>query len=282
MTPIPRLLEPQDLQALIANGTGSDSNNDHLVIIDLCNQALYNHRHVPGAVHLPGNALVAGTPPVPGAHPGIEQLNKVVNYLGINDSKHVILYDDEGGGWAGRLAWSLDLLGLHNWSYLNGGIVPWVKEGFACESEANQPKSVESNTSSDFANPEVRITMDQLLGSLNTNNFAIWDARSPGEYSGDMVRAARGGHIPGAIHLEWTDLMDQQRNLRIRDNAQEILDSLGFSKDKHIATHCQSHHRSSFTYMVARILGYQHVAGYDGSWAEWGNSEDSPIALGNQ
>ena len=282
MTAIPRLLEPQDLQDLIADGADSDPGNDSLVIVDLCNQALYNQKHVPGAVHLPGNALVAGTPPVPGAHPGIEQLNKVVNYLGIDDAKHVVLYDDEGGGWAGRLAWSLDLLGLSNWSYLNGGIVPWVKEGFVCESETNQPRSREANNSSTFACPEARITMAQILGSLHKGDMTIWDARSPGEYSGDMIRAARGGHIPGAIHLEWTDLMDQQRNLRIRDNAQQILDTLGLSKDKHIATHCQSHHRASFTYMVARILGYEHISGYDGSWAEWGNSEDSPIQLGHQ
>lgn len=277
MTPISRLLEPQDLQTLITDTNG----HDQLVIVDLCNQALYNQKHVPGAVHLTGSALVAGTAPVPGAHPGIEQLNKILNYLGIDHSKHVVLYDDEGGGWAGRLAWSLDLLGLTNWSYLNGGIVPWIKEGFATESVANQPHSIESNCAAEFANPNALISAPQIMSLLATDNFAVWDARSPGEYTGAMVRAARGGHIPGAINLEWTELMDQQRNLRIRDNAQQILDDLGLGLDKHIVTHCQSHHRSSFTYMVARILGYKNIAGYAGSWAEWGNSQDTPIALGD-
>ncbi len=183
MTSIPRLLEPQDLQSLIA---------DHhpLVIVDLCNQALYNQKHVQGAVHLPGNALVAGTPPVPGAHPGVEQLNKVVNHLGIDDSKHVVLYDDEGGGWAGRLAWSLDLLGLTNWSYLNGGIVPWIKEGFTTEAEANQPQSISTNTASEFINPHALINTQQIMASLDSDNFAVWDARSPDEYSGTMEQHA--------------------------------------------------------------------------------------------
>ncbi len=276
MTTIPRLLEPQDLQSLIA-----DTTTKQLVIVDLCNQALYNQKHVPGAVHLPGNALVAGTPPVPGVHPGVEQLNKVANYLGIDGSKHVILYDDEGGGWAGRLAWSLDLLGLSNWSYLNGGIVSWIKEGFATETEANQPQSIDTNTASGFINTDAIISKHQIIASLGNDDFAVWDARSPGEYSGTMVRAARGGHIPGAINLEWTALMNQEQNLRIRDNAQQILDSSGLGKDKTIATHCQSHHRSSFTYMLARILGYKNISGYDGSWAEWGNSEDTPIELGH-
>ena len=192
MTNLPRLIEPDELE--------SHLNDDNLIIVDLCNPSLYQQKHVPGAVHLSGNQLVAGTPPAPGACPSIELLKTVINYLGIDADKQVVVYDDEGGGWAGRLAWTLDLLGLHNWSYLNGGIVPWIKEGFATEAGAVQPQSNTLQIS--FAKPEFRIELGQILAALDKPNFAIWDARSPGEYSGNMVRAARGGHIPGAINLE--------------------------------------------------------------------------------
>jgi thiosulfate/3-mercaptopyruvate sulfurtransferase len=272
MTPIPRLLEPQNLESLL--------HDERLVVVDLSNHALYQQKHVPGAVHLLGNALVVGTGQTPGKNPGVGALQTVAQHLGIDKSKHVVLYDDEGGGWAGRLAWSLDLLGLTSWSYLNGGIVSWIKEGYVTEAGMNQPKSVDQDLVSDFSNPQALISMQQITASLGMAEFAIWDARSPDEYSGAVARAERGGHIPGAINLEWTELIDQRRNLRIRGNSQQMLDDLGLGQDKQIATHCQSHHRSGFTYMVARVLGYKNIAGYDGSWAEWGNSEDTPIDMG--
>ena len=271
---IPRLLEP----ALLDSMLGSVPEMDNLIIIDLCSDALYGQKHVPGAVHLQPGALMAGTAPYPGKLPTIEQLTNIIQYLGIDDDSHVVIYDDEGGGWAGRFAWTLDLLGYKNWSYLNGGIVAWIREGFITQSQANRPPA--SSTAVSIAKPKVLVNAEEIIDKLGHANFAIWDARSPGEYRGDMVRSARGGHIPGAINIEWTELMDQQRNLRIRDDAQEILDNAGLHRDKTITTHCQSHHRSGFTYMVARILGYENISAYDGSWAEWGSLDHTPIERG--
>ena len=265
------LIEPQQLKDQL--------DTTDLIIVDLCNSSLYQQQHVPGAVHLSGQHLIAGVAPVPGACPEIPKLSAVMAYLGIDNSKKVVLYDDEGGGWAGRMAWSMDLLGLNNWQYLNGGIVPWIKEGFVTESSANQPNSIDVDSMIEPCS-KTRIQADEIINSLENSDFAVWDARSPGEYTGDVARAARGGHIPNAINLEWTELMDREKNLRIRDDAQQILENLGLSKNKEIATHCQSHHRSSFTYMVARILGYENIRGYDGSWGEWGNLEHTPVELG--
>ena len=268
-----RLIEPKQLQARLED--------PDLIIVDLCNAALYQQQHVPGAVHLPGQHLLAGAPPVPGACPSIERLSEVLSYLGIEHCKQVVVYDDEGGGWAGRMAWTLDLMGFDNWSYLNGGAVAWIKEGFPTESNPNQPLSTQPDPTS-IINAKTKISAAEIMAAIGSADFAVWDARSPGEFSGSTVRSARGGHIPGAINLEWTELMDRQNNLRIRNDAQQILNDLGLGKDKHIATHCQSHHRSSFTYMVARILGYENIRGYDGSWAEWGNSDHLPVQLGPQ
>ena len=251
----------------------------NLIIVDLCNPSLYQQQHVPGAIHLSGQHLIAGIPPVPGACPEITTLSAVMAYLGIDDSKKVVVYDDEGGGWAGRMAWSMDLLGLNNWQYLNGGILPWIKEGFPTEHTVNQPNSADVDSILEPCS-KTRIQADEIINSLEHPDFAVWDARSSGEYTGDIVRSSRGGHIPNAINLEWTELMDRDNNLRIRQDAQQILDDLGLTKDKEIATHCQSHHRSSFTYMVGRILGYNNIRGYDGSWGEWGNLEHTPIELG--
>ena len=272
---IPRLLEPALLQSIL-DSTAGDNN---LIIVDLCSDALYRQKHVPSAVHLQPGVLMAGTAPYPGKLPTIEQLTNIIQYLGIDAGSHVVIYDDEGGGWAGRFAWTLDLLGYQNWSYLNGGIVAWIREGFATESQANQATA--SNTSVSVANPTVWVSTDDIISQLGNSDFAVWDARSPGEYSGNMVRSARGGHIPGAINIEWTELMDRQRNLRIREDAETLLSNAGLGRDKAIATHCQSHHRSGFTYMVARILDYKHISAYDGSWAEWGNLDHTPIERGD-
>ena len=73
--------------------------------------------------------------------------------------------------------------------------------------------------------------------------------------------------------------MDLNDHLRIRQDIAEVLQQLGITPDKEVITHCQSHRRSGFTYLVAKALGYPRIKAYAGSWSEWGNHPDTPVEV---
>ncbi len=266
MSTIPKLLEPQDLLNLL--------DQPNILIIDLCKDGLYTQKHIPGAVHVSPKELMNGGQPWPNKLALPPQLNALFGRLGLTDDSHVIVYDDEGGGWAGRFAWTLDVIGHHNWSYLNGGLVAWHNEGFAVTQEVPPPTAIDFEVNVDL---EALVRTEEIMAHLDSGDWQIWDARTPEEFSGEKVMAEKGGHIPGAINCEWTSLIDNHRNMRIREDALERLAAIGIDPSKPTVTHCQSHHRSGFTYMLGRILGFDNIRAYDGSWWEWGNRPDTPV-----
>jgi thiosulfate/3-mercaptopyruvate sulfurtransferase len=262
---LPLIIEPDELEPLL--------NQDNLLIIDLCNPNLYAQAHVPGAVHVSPQKMVSGIQPAAGKLPSVEQLNDLFSAIGYTGKEHIVVYDDEGGGWAGRFIWTLDVIGHKKYSYLNGGAHAWLKEKHPTESTVNQPQPSQVSVTIDHS---VIASKEFIIESLSDETTVVWDARSAAEYRGEKVFAQRGGHIPGAINFEWTLAMDHDKHLRIRSDMSEVLQQLGITQNKNIITHCQSHHRSGFTYLVAKSLGYS-VQAYDGSWSEWGNDPDTPI-----
>ena len=126
---LPLLLEPAELEAALGR---SD-----LLILDTSSGDNYARHHVPGAIHISPQALQCGIKPAVGKLPSVEALSELFARVGLTPDKHVIAYDDEGGGWAGRLIWTLDVLGHKRYSYLNGGLAAWVNEGHPVETASS-------------------------------------------------------------------------------------------------------------------------------------------------
>ncbi len=268
---LPLLIEPNQFAE-------QQAQLNNVILVDVSSPDNYRAGHIPGALHLPPGALQRGIAPAPGQIPLLPQLNELLSYLGLEEDSHVVAYDDEGGGWAGRLLWTLEAVGHKNYSYINGGIHAWKDSGLPVETEINEPSHSHYEAT---LNPAPIAEVEDIMPRLDDPGFRVWDARSAGEYLGQKSGSARAGHIPGAINIDWLELIDRHNATRLvdLDALQERLNKLGLDADKDIVTHCQSHHRSSLTWLAMKILGYANIKGYHGSWGEWGNREDTPIEI---
>ncbi len=265
---MPYLIEAVELEARLGD--------DHLLIVDVSRPETYLRGHVPGAIHLNYTALILGQPPAIGLLPTSQKIEEVLSSIGWTAEKHVVAYDDQGNGNAARLLWTLEAVGHSCASLLNGGSQAWTHEGHAVECT---PNIAQMSVASVELNPAVVADKDDVLASLTDEGTVLLDARTPEEYYGMKSPSLRNGRIPGALHLNWIDTIDLGNNLRFKpkEELNLMLAKRGIVREKKVITYCQTHHRSSHSFVMFRYLGFVNVRGYAGAWAEWGNDPNLPI-----
>ena len=255
----------------------ASANTGKLKIVDLRALEAYSDGHIPNAVHLDTAFLNRVEPPVGGLLPNQEGVNALAAAIGLQPDDHLVAYDAGGGSAAARLIWVLHAYGFSATSWLNGGFTAWQNAALAI---SNVPVERAASQLELQFRPGNVLDIKAVQSQLDTNALTLLDVRTAAEFAGTDVRSARGGHVPGAIHSEWTEVFDASGALKPDEDLKTLFANININDEQHVVVYCQTHQRSAMTYLVLKHLGFDQVSALDGAWSAWGNSDTTPIETG--
>jgi len=205
-------------------------------VVDAVDAGTYQRAHIPGSVNIFYQLLATLKTRKENGFPASPQdAEKIFGEAGIDNNTLVVVYDGGEGPVASALWFALDFFGHKNVKVLNGGFRKWVKEGRAVTQDAAK---VEKRKFTAVPHPEKVVTADAV--KKRDRNTVLADARSFKEFIGQDVvpGASRGGHIPGAVHLEWTQFSDGLETFKSADDIKKALEKKGVTKDTKTITYC--------------------------------------------
>jgi len=243
------------------------------VWIDLCEDR--SDGWLSGAHLVAFDDIVSSEGDTGGLLPPIDHLNKVLAHSGVGPDKRVVIYDDQNNLCASRLAWTLIECGLKEVCLVDGGKKALRSAGAKLVHTRTTPSddTVELSYTGAYTS-----SAEDILCVLDDPAHRPLDARTAEEFHGQDVRSAHGGHIPGAIHLDWQECVSPEDPafLRPREELEQLLENRGIHQGQTLYLYCQTHRRSSLLFCILRMLGYRHLKGYPGAWSDWGNRADLP------
>ena len=181
--------------------------------------------------------------------------------MGIAQDRILVAYDHSGGLNAARFGWTLERFGFSDFAILDGGPLAWYDAGLPLSSEPVQ------TSESTFVFRECDTSNCAFIEDVVSGESRLWDDRSSEEWS--------QGRIPGAVHLSWQAVLSERRKLLPRGDIESKLAGLGLAPDEDTIIYCQGGVRAAHGYFVLKQLGYKKIRVYDGSWAEYENSDFS-------
>jgi thiosulfate/3-mercaptopyruvate sulfurtransferase len=245
-------------------------------IVDARSAGEYAGGHLPGAVHVDG---FGGS--IPRAENGDmgspEEFARLAGGLGIDNATTVVVYDTPTQR-MGMVGWTFLYCGHADVRILDGGVAKWVAEGRPVDTSVPEWPTTRYEAKPIEA---VYCWLDEAKAGLRRDDFVFWDTRSGDEYTGNAAgfgSVPRLGRIPGAVHLEWTELLDpDSRTLKPGAELRELLATRGITPDKQVASYCNGGARGALGGFVLRVLGYDRGQAYAGSFQQWSNQPDTEV-----
>ena len=212
----------------------------------------------------------------------MDEVRSALEEAGVGDAtRHVVVYGSNPL-FASRAFMTLESYGMRGRVHvLDGGLAAWRSARGPVSTEETRPAR---GSLSLAAVDDVHVDADWIHARLDDPSVALVDARPDAEYTGEdggMGGMANPGHIPGAVQMYWEELIESRdRPLLLEDSelARMFADAGADSGDT-VVTYCMVGWRASYSYLVARMLGYE-TRFYDGSWHDWGTREDLPYVTG--
>ena len=222
--------------------------------------------HLPGAVNVPFDVFREGDGGDEGMLPGADRFAALLGDAGITAEDVIVAYDDEHGVFAARVLVTAMLYGHERWHLLDGDYSAWSR---AHETTTADPDVTPVTYHASVPGERPLIDADGVLAAVNDPDAVLVDTRTAEEFA--------DGHIKGAVHLDWRDLVDPDtRGVKDAAALRDVLEPLGIAPDRRVVLYCNTARRISHTYVVLRHLGYPRVDFYEGSLTDW-RDRDLPL-----
>lgn len=213
-----------------------------------------------------------------------ERLQQLLQQAGVSNDSTIILYGDNNNWFAAWGVWVLNYYGIERVKLLDGGRVKWEMEGRPLSRDIAAPAA--GNIVITGSNQSIRARLkDVVAAAEQTAQDQLVDIRSPQEYRGEIIAppgvnelAMRAGHIPGAVNIPWSALVNKNGTFKSAEELRQLYAAVGIDGSRPVITYCRIGERSSHSWFaLSKLLGYQ-VRNYDGSWTEYGNAVGVPIS----